>query len=71
MSCNRLKRRVATERVTRKNSQLISTMNERPIAKPKKGESTIASNTERSPVSFTVSHPPCVTAAPTSPPIRA
>src|SRR6188508_1764510 len=71
INCSRLKSRVATERVTRKNSQLMRTMKVRPVAKPKNGDNTIASKTERKPVSFTVSQPPCVTAAPTIPPMSA
>lgn len=42
-----------------------------PMANPKKGDSTMASRTARSPLSLTVSHPPCVTAAPTKPPMSA
>jgi len=52
-------------------TQLIATINENPMAKPKNGARTIASITGRSPDHFTMSHPPWVTAAPTSPPIKA
>jgi hypothetical protein len=70
-SCSRLNSRVATLRVTRKQTQLINTINENPMANPKNGARTMASITGRSPDHFTVAHPPCVTAAPSSPPINA
>ncbi len=70
-SCMRLKSLVATCLGVRKNSRLINTMITSPIANPNKGDRTMASRTDRRPVSLTTDQPPCTRAAPTSPPINA
>ena len=57
-SCSRLKILVAVPRATRKNDQLIMTIISKPAANPNKGDSTMASRTDRNPPSLIVVQPP-------------